>query len=110
MDITSLITTAASAYPDELLLACWDDEKNQPKDNPDAGDMLELFIVREIADTYDAKLPDAEQVEAVINALSRASNEIDRVASVVQNLTLPAIRQKQALITKRKEPHAGRRN
>ncbi len=102
MDINSLIATAASAYPDGLLLACWDNEKQRPKDNPDAGDTLALFIVREIVDTFDANASDAAQVEAVITALNRASNEIERVASVMQNLTLPALRQKQTLNTKTK--------
>jgi hypothetical protein len=104
MDINSLIATAASAYPDELLLACWDNAKQRPRDNPDAGDTLALFIVREIADTYDATATDAAQCETVITALNCASNEIERVASVMQNLTLPALRPKKTHITQLNNP------
>ena len=68
------------------------------------------FIVREIADTYDPGATDSAHVQNVIDALSRASNEIERVASYMTFLTLPVVRQKQTLKTKRKEPHAGRRN
>ncbi len=111
MTLNELMRHAASAYPDGGIEDCWDIHAGTPIANPDPGDTLALFIVREIADTYDADATDSAQVQTVINALNRASNEIERVASVMQNLTLPALRQRQTHNTKRKESsHAGRRN
>ena len=101
MNLNDLIKEAARVYPDELLLQYWDDEKQQPKDNPNAGDTLALFIVREIADTYDPNIPDDEQLVIAIGAMNRAANEIERVANLLQNLALPVIRQRQKPATGR---------
>ena len=53
----------------------------------------------------------AANIPAAVHALNCASNEIERVANVMQNLTLPALRQKTKSNKHREEPaHAGRRN
>lgn len=101
MDLNQIIACAATAYPDELILAYWDKDARQPVDNPDAGDTLALFIVREIKDTFDPAATDVQQVETVIDALTRASNEIERVASVMQYLTLLPLRRRQQRLSSR---------
>lgn len=115
MTLNQIIAHAAAAYPDSSAHRCWDLKHGCPVANPDPGDTLALFIVREIADTYDAGSTDAAQCEAVIDALNCASYEIERVANFMQNLTLPALRQQQTRKTRRtsqrkEAAHAGRRN
>jgi hypothetical protein len=44
MTINDLIAAAAGAYPEAYVLNYWDAEAREPKENPDGGDTLALFI------------------------------------------------------------------
>jgi len=84
MTLNELIPKAAAAYPDGLLLEYWDSRKEQPRQNPDAGDTLAWFIVNELCETYDADAPDGQQIETAVHALERAASEIRGVIDGLQ--------------------------
>jgi len=83
MKLNELIKHASAAYPDEMIAEYWDFDNERPRENPDAGDTLALFIANELADTYDSELPGAEQLEAAIRALERAAEEIRGVSEAL---------------------------
>jgi len=85
MTLNELISKAAAAYPDSLLLEYWDSRKEQPRQNPDAGDSLAWFILNELFETYDADAPDEQQIKAAVHALERAASEINNVIGGLQN-------------------------
>ena len=85
MTLNKLISKAALAYPDGLLLEYWDSEKEQPRRNPGAGDTLAWFIVEEIFETYDADTSDEQQIEAAAHVLENAVSEINNVIGGLKN-------------------------
>ena len=84
MTLNELISKAAAAYPDGLLLEYWDSDKERPRQNPDAGDTLASFIVNEIFETYDTDDQDEQQIETAVHALERAASEIRGVIDGLQ--------------------------
>ncbi len=79
MTLDEIIQMADEAYPDGLVARAHKGE--------DAGDTLALFIVRELADTYDPDASDAEQATAASGALGTAIDELQAVCSALANLS-----------------------
>ena len=88
MTLNDLIKITNEGYPDGYLAMYWnfeDEDVNQDPTNK-LGDTLALFLVRELKDTYDPDMTDAEQLReaqyAIDNALDQlldVRNELDKV-------------------------------
>ncbi len=78
MTLAELIQIVDKAYPDGLVARAHKDE--------DVGDTLALFIVRELADTYDPDASDAEQAATASGAMGSAIDELQVVCSALENL------------------------
>ena len=82
MKLNELLEIVHRAYPDELTRKCWNREMQRPCGG--AGDTLAEFIVREIADGYDAKATDRAQVADALLAMHRAQGELAAVAKALE--------------------------
>ncbi len=90
MKLNAIMEIIHSAYPDAMTRNYWDPVQRRPA--PGSGDTLAEFIVKEIADTYDAKASHSEQLAEAIRVLERARSDIGNVVSAlhqVQSLPEP---------------------
>ncbi len=78
MTLDEIIQMADEAYPDGLVARAHKGE--------DVGDTLALFIVRELADTYDPDASDAEQAAAASGAMETAIDELQAVCTALEKL------------------------
>jgi hypothetical protein len=76
MKLEKLIEIASSAYPDGLVQQAFKSKKG-------VGDGLAEFIARELADTFDPKASDLDQMREAHRCMSSA---MDQIASVVEKL------------------------
>ena len=82
MTLNELLEIVHRAYPDEQTRNCWNEKTQQPCGG--AGDTLAEFIVREIADGFDAKATDRAQVADALLAMHRAQGELGAVAKALE--------------------------
>ena len=82
MTLNELLEIVHKAYPDETTRECWNIETQRACGG--AGDTLAEFIVREIADGYDAKATDRAQIADALLAIHRAQGELDAVAKALE--------------------------
>ena len=82
MKLTELLEIVHRAYPDEQSREFWNEKTQRPCGG--AGDTLAEFIVREIADTYDAEATDRAQVADALLAMHRAQGELGAVAKALE--------------------------
>jgi hypothetical protein len=61
-----------------------DDEGQELPTASTMGDTLALFIVRELAETYDPQMDEGEQVDAAWEAISEARSELDGIQTVLE--------------------------
>lgn len=83
MQLNAIMEIVHSAYPDAMTRNYWDPVQRRP--TPGMGDTLAEFIVKEIADTYDAGSADSEQLTEAIRVLERARSDIGNVAVTLQH-------------------------
>ena len=89
MQLHKIMEIIHPAYPDEETRLCWDQKRKRPCRG--TGDGLALFIVSEIADTYDESASDHEQTEEAIRVLQRARHELfDIIAALEASIALAA--------------------
>lgn len=81
MKLNELLEIVHRAYPDEQTRNCWDKDKQRARSG--GGDTLAEFIVREIADGYDAAATDRAQIADALLAMHRAQGELDAVAKAL---------------------------
>ena len=82
MKLNELLEIVHRAYPDEQTREYWNPETQRPCGG--AGDTLAEFIVREIADGFDAKATDRAQVADALLAMHRAQGELGAVAKALE--------------------------
>ena len=82
MKLNELLEIVHRAYPDEQTRECWNKKTQRPCGG--AGDTLAEFIVREIADGFDAKATDRAQVADALLAMHRAQGELGAVAKALE--------------------------
>ena len=82
MKLNELLEIVHRAYPDEQTRECWNPKTQRPCGG--AGDTLAEFIVREIADGFDAKATDRAQVADALLAMHRAQGELGAVAKALE--------------------------
>ena len=82
MKLNELLEIVHRAYPSEDTRRCWDAKKQKVRTG--AGDTLAEFIVREIADGFDAKATARAQVADALLAMHRAQGELGAVAKALE--------------------------
>ena len=82
MKLDELLEIVHRAYPDGLTRACWN--KARQRACGGAGDTLAEFIVREIADVYDASASDEDQLGEALRVVRRACAELAGVAAALE--------------------------
>ena len=82
MTLNELLEIVHRAYPDEQTRNCWNEKTQRPCGG--AGDTPAVFIVREIADGYDAAATDRAQVADALLAMHRAQGELGAVAKALE--------------------------
>ena len=86
MTLNEIVSRAASAYPDGFVLAYWDSEKQEPRENPNGGDTLAQFIAIELFETFDDEATDEEQLRMAIGKMRSAEEDLHKVVAALQNL------------------------
>ena len=82
MTLNELLEIVHKAYPDEQTRECWNPKTQRPCGG--AGDTLAEFIVRDIAEGFDAKATDRAQVADALLAMHRAQGELGAVAKALE--------------------------
>jgi hypothetical protein len=82
--LNDLIRLVDKYYEDGLVSQYWDFGTSCPKDNPDAGDTLALFVAREIKDTFDPEASREAQISEAARVLYRAGNQLSGLADCVE--------------------------
>ena len=82
MKLNALLEIVHRTYPDETTRECWDSRKQRARSG--SGDTLAEFIVREIAETYDAEASDEAQLDEALRVMRRACTEVIGVIDAVE--------------------------
>ena len=82
MELNDLLEIAHRAYPEEHTRLCWDAKKQKVRTG--TGDSLAEFVVREIADTFDADAPEENQLDAALSAIRWACTELTAVIEALE--------------------------
>lgn len=82
MKLNDLLEIAHRAYPEEHTRLCWDAKKQKVRTG--TGDSLAEFVVREIADTFDADAPEENQLDAALSAMRWACTELTAVIEALE--------------------------
>lgn len=82
MTLNELLEIIHRAYPDELTRECWNEARQRACGG--AGDTLAEFIVREIADTYDAEATDEAQLDEALRVMRRACTDVTGVIEALE--------------------------
>ena len=82
MKLNDLLEIAHRAYPEEHTRLCWDAKKQKVRTS--TGDSLAEFVVREIADTFDADAPEENQLDAALSAMRWACTELTAVIEALE--------------------------
>ena len=88
MTLNQLVCRAASIYPDAQVLEYWDMDAQAPRLNPQGGDTLARFIAVELAETFDAKASDGDQIATACRAMQTAADELAAVAHALSDLAV----------------------
>jgi len=82
-DFMKILVAADGAYPDGLVLQAF----HALQGNGDApGDTLAEFVVREIADTYDAEADWEDKVTEAQRVMENAAMELESVSAVLYDM------------------------
>jgi len=82
MELNELMKIVDTGFPDGMVRLCWDEQTQQARG--DRGDTLAEFIVREIADTFDATAATSEQIKTALDAMKWAAVELGSVISELE--------------------------
>ena len=82
MKLNALLEIVHRAYPEEHTRLCWDAKKQKVRTG--TGDSLAEFVVREIADTFDADAPEENQLDAALSAMRWACTELTAVIEALE--------------------------
>src|SRR5208282_4297897 len=88
MILIDLLTAADKGYtkdfPESSLLE-FVDEHGGPLSPAPTGDTLALFVVRELADTYDPQADDETQTATAVRAIEAARTNLDNINDALTN-------------------------
>ena len=87
MKLNDLIDHANRYYPDDMVQQNWNYVESRPKTGRAAGDTLALFIVRELADTFNPEASDEDQLHEAARVIQTATDELCRVAEGLKKLS-----------------------
>lgn len=88
LTLVQLLEAANSVYPDGQLSWYFDETTGAPINNPDGGDTLALFIVLELAETFDKNAERAAQLGEAIRVMERAASDVNGVVAALSRLLL----------------------
>jgi hypothetical protein len=87
MKLNDLVFRAAVAYPEAIVLECWDANREQPRSD-NCGDTLALFVARELKDTFDPDADETSQIATAISAMQRGADELQAVAHALSDMAV----------------------
>lgn len=82
MFLNDLIRIVDKAYPEGQIRENWNFEDECPAEKQ-TGDTLAVFIVQEIADTFEPEAEDGEQMAGALRVIHQAIDDLDRVANAL---------------------------
>jgi len=103
MTLNEILERVHNAYPDGTTRDCWDAQRGRPCSG--SGDTLAEFVVREIADTYDAEASHSEQLTEAIRVLERARSDIKHVLRALRQVQARPEPEKTYPIINESDPH-----
>ena len=59
------------------------DRRGYPRD--ESGDTVALFIVRELAETFDEEAREEDQIDTAINAMTKARDDLENVIAALEH-------------------------
>ncbi len=83
MFLNDLIRIINKAYPDDLIQQNWDFQDECPNADAETGDTLAVFIVQEIADTFEPDADDGEQMAGALRVIHQAIDDLEAVATAL---------------------------
>jgi hypothetical protein len=83
MFLNDLIRIINKAYPDDLIQQNWNFEDECPNADAETGDTLAVFIVQEIADTFEPDADDGEQMAGALRVIHQAIDDLEAVATAL---------------------------
>jgi hypothetical protein len=81
MKLSDLIQIANEHYDDEYLAMYFDFDNDVPALSQGQGDTLAMFVVAEIADTFDPDADDDDQLREAIRVMEAAARQLQVVAN-----------------------------
>lgn len=88
LTLLALLESANRAYPDGQLSWYFDEKSGTPIRNPDGGDTLALFVVLELAETFDEDADRAAQLGEAIRLMERAVSDLQGVVAELSRMLL----------------------
>lgn len=86
MKLGTIVSRAASAYPDAWVLQYFDLDRDCAVANKTGGDGLAEFLAWELYETYDPELTDEEQLRTAIEKMRTAEQDLHAVVTALENL------------------------
>ena len=86
MKLGTIVSRAASAYPDAYVLQFFDLNRDCAVANRAGGDGLAEFIAWELYETFDPEVSDDEQLQTAIENMRSAQQALYSVATALENL------------------------
>jgi hypothetical protein len=86
MTLNEIMNIVHEAYPDGFTRNYWEAESGRPRDGN--GDTLAEFIVKELAESYDASICSEEQLAQAGAILEQAHDELSRVITALQSVAM----------------------
>jgi hypothetical protein len=88
LTLVQLLEAANRVYPDGQLSWYFDEATGESIRNPDGGDTLALFIVLELAETFDNDAERTVQLGEAIRVMERAASELNGVVAELSRLLI----------------------
>ena len=90
MKLADVLDIADRHYPDGMIRLHWNERRECPHSRSQ-GDMLALFIVNEIFETYDPDRTDSAQLAKAARVLKRALAELASVHGALESASVEKI-------------------
>ena len=84
MKLVDLMKRANAGYPDGYMDQYFSDVDGVPHRNPDCGDTLAEFVVRELADTFEPNASDEDQIDRAVEVMERAASDLAGVMAALR--------------------------
>ena len=86
MKLGTIISRAASAYPEAYVLNYFDLQRDCAVTSKTGGDGLAEFVAWELYETYDPDSDDEQQIRMAIDKMRTAEQDLHAVVTALENL------------------------